>query len=112
VRARPQEHIHSSGNLLGHLVMGAIRIDKLCDELNLSDYVRTAVLHMLISHHGKLEYGSAKQPCFLEAMILNAIDDLDAKIFEFIEAVKDVDPGSFSAKSFALGNIQVFNPNI
>jgi len=45
-------------------------------------------------------------------MILNAIDDLDAKIFEFIEAVKDVDPGSFSAKSFALGNIQVFNPNI
>lgn len=88
----PKNTYTVSGNLLGHLVMGAIRIDKLCDELNLSDYVRTAVLHMLISHHGKLEYGSAKQPCFLEAMILNAIDDLDAKIFEFIEAVKDVTP--------------------
>ena len=92
--------------------MGAIRIDKLCDELNLSDSVRTAVLHMLISHHGKLEYGSAKQPCFLEAMILNAIDDLDAKIYEFAEAVKDIDPGSFSTKNFALGNIQVYKTNI
>lgn len=108
----PKSTYTVSGNLLGHLVMGAIRIDKLCDELNLSDYVRTAVLHMLISHHGKNEYGSAKQPCFLEAMILNAIDDLDAKIFEFFEAVKDVDPGSFGAKNFALGNIQVFKPKI
>ena len=45
-------------------------------------------------------------------MILNAIDDLDAKIFEFSEAVKDVDPGSFSAKNFALGNIQVYKTNI
>ena len=50
--------------------------------------------------------------CFLEAMILNMIDDIDAKIFEFSEAVKDVDPGSFSAKNFALGNIQVYKTNI
>ena len=45
-------------------------------------------------------------------MILNAIDDLDAKIYEFAEAVKDIDPGSFSTKNFALGNIQVYKTNI
>lgn len=108
----PKSSYTVEGNLLGHLVMGALRIDKLCDEFSISDSVRTAVLHMLISHHGKLEYGSAKQPSFLEAMLLNAIDDLDAKTYEFCDAVKDVDPGSFGAKIFALGNIQVFKPNI
>ncbi len=108
----PKSTYTVNGNLLGHLVMGAINIDKLCDKLAISDEVRASVLHMLISHHGKLEYGSAKQPCFLEAMVLNMIDDLDAKIYEFCEAVKDVEPGSFGAKNFALGNIQAYKTAI
>ncbi len=36
--------------------------------------------HLLLSHHGQYEYGSPKRPKTLEAVILNFLDDLDAKI--------------------------------
>ena len=100
------------GNLLGHLVMGALIVDKACDYLEISDEIRTTVQHMLISHHGKPEYGAAKVPMILEAQVLNLIDDLSAKIYEFKSAAENIDPGTFSPKIFALGNIQVYKPDI
>ena len=48
----------------------------------------------------------------LEAQVLNLIDELDAKIYEFNEAAENTEPGTFSPKVFALGNIQVYKPNI
>lgn len=102
----------AKGNLLGHLVMGAIKVEKLCEELGISDETRMLVEHMILSHHGKPEYGAAKVPMILEAQVLNIIDDLDAKIYEFNEVTEDIDSGSFSSKVFALGNIQVYKPAV
>ena len=48
----------------------------------------------------------------LEAQVLNLIDELDAKIYEFNEAAENTEPGTFSPKVFSLGNIQVYKPNI
>ena len=42
----------------------------------------------------------------------NLIDDLSAKIYEFNSATENIDPGTFSQKVFALGNIQVYKPDI
>lgn len=98
------------GNLIGHLVLGAMKIDKLCDELNISDENRMLVEHMLLSHHGKPEYGAAKVPMLLEAQVLNLLDELDAKVYEFNEAVKETEPGTMSPKVFPLGNISVYCP--
>jgi len=42
--------------------------------------VRDLLLHMILSHHGSLEYGSPKVPVFLEAMLLHQLDTMDAKM--------------------------------
>ena len=42
--------------------------------------LKTLVLHMILSHHGKLEFGSPKLPMIPEALVLSFIDDLDAKM--------------------------------
>ena len=36
--------------------------------------------HLVLSHHGKLEYGSPKLPMTLEALIVSFIDDFDSKV--------------------------------
>ena len=36
--------------------------------------------HMVLAHHGKLEYGSPKEPACIEALIVHMIDDLDSKV--------------------------------
>ena len=69
------------GKLLGHIVMGTEMVEEKIRTL--PGFPReTAVLlkHLLLSHHGQYEYGSPKRPKTLEAVILNFIDDLDAKI--------------------------------
>lgn len=69
------------GRLLGHITMGVELID---DKLRtLKDFPRElAVLlkHMILSHHGQLEFGSPKRPKTLEAIILSYLDDMDAKV--------------------------------
>jgi 3'-5' exoribonuclease len=69
------------GTLLGHIEMGLELVGKTID--GLADFpprLRTLVLHMILSHHGKLEFGSPKLPMIPEALVLNFIDDLDAKM--------------------------------
>jgi 3'-5' exoribonuclease len=41
--------------------------------------LRMLIEHMILSHHGKLEFGSPKLPMTPEAMLLSALDDLEAK---------------------------------
>ena len=102
----------AKGNLIGHLVLGAMNVERLCNTYGIPDDVKLTVQHMLLSHHGIPEYGSPKVPMILEAQVLNLIDELDAKIYEFNEAAENTEPGTFSPKVFSLGNIQVYKPNI
>ncbi|WP_348264461.1 OB-fold nucleic acid binding domain-containing protein [Telmatobacter sp. DSM 110680] len=69
------------GTLLGHIEMGLELVSKTIDGLpDFPPRLRTLVLHMILSHHGKLEFGSPKLPMIPEALVLNFIDDLDAKM--------------------------------
>ena len=69
------------GVLLGHIQMGVNLVEKTIDGLpGFPDRLRTLVLHMILSHHGKLEFGSPKLPMIPEALVLNFVDDLDAKM--------------------------------
>ena len=74
------------GELLGHLVMGAMKVSQKARELGISEEKATLVEHMIISHHGDPEFGAAVRPMFLEAEILSRLDTLDAVIFEIEEA--------------------------
>lgn len=69
------------GRLIGHITMGVELID---DKVrSLKDFPRDlAVLlkHMILSHHGQLEFGSPKRPKTIEAIVLSYLDDMDAKV--------------------------------
>jgi 3'-5' exoribonuclease len=69
------------GKLIGHIVMGVEMIDQKIRAIPTFSLRQKMLLkHMLLSHHGQYEYGSPKRPKTLEAVILNFVDDLDAKI--------------------------------
>jgi 3'-5' exoribonuclease len=71
----------TEGQLLGHISIGMRLVaDKLSQMPDFPPRLRTLVEHMILSHHGHLEYGSPKVPQFPEAMLLHYLDDLDAKM--------------------------------
>lgn len=97
------------GMLLGHLVMGAEDVGRKCDELSITPEKKYLLQHMLISHHGKLEFGAAVRPAFIEAEILSQLDLLDANIYEMADAVKDVKNGEFTGRLWMLDNRKLYN---
>lgn len=98
-----------SGNLLGHLVMGAINIDRIGKENDISEETLMLVEHMLISHHGTPEFGAAKLPMFIEAELLSELDLMDARLFEMSHAVNSVEKGQFTPRQWALENRNLYN---
>lgn len=93
------------GKLLGHIVMGAIDLDRRMREQEFPEKLRIKVLHMIISHHGTLEFGSPREPMTAEAMALHFIDMLDSRlemVRETLENEKDLE-GSFTSYHRGLG---------
>lgn len=71
----------SEGQLVGHIAIGLRLIEqKLRGLPDFPDRLRLLVEHLVISHHGSLEFGSPKLPLFPEALVLHYLDDLDAKM--------------------------------
>jgi 3'-5' exoribonuclease len=69
------------GQMIGHLVMETIMVaDHIKQIPGFPDDLRRHLLHMLLAHHGKLEYGSPKLPSTPEALMLAYLDDLDSKV--------------------------------
>lgn len=99
----------TSGKLLGHIHMGAKYIGDLCEKLDIDPEISTILQHMILSHHGIPEHGSAVTPMFLEAELLHLCDRIDSRVYIYNEAVKDTPVGEFSSKVFALDNKQIYN---
>jgi 3'-5' exoribonuclease len=57
---------------------------------------------MILSHHGKQEFGSPVEPLTREALLLNIIDDLDAKMVILDKAYAATTEGEFTTKIFPL----------
>ncbi len=71
----------TEGQLLGHMQIALRLIDgKLRDLPGFPAKTRMLIEHMILSHHGKLEFGSPKTPQFPEALLLHHLDDLDSKM--------------------------------
>jgi len=79
----------AEGQLLGHIVLGlrlvGAKIDKLPD---FPHKLRALLEHMIISHHGELEFGSPKVPIFAEALLLHHLDNMDSKMDALRSALK------------------------
>jgi 3'-5' exoribonuclease len=103
------------GMLLGHIQIGAALAERTMDSLPaFPPKLKTLVLHMILSHHGKLEFGSPKLPMIPEALVLNFIDDLDAKMqavsSEFEKSEREgKGPNELTNKVWALDNRQLLN---
>lgn len=97
------------GNLLGHLTMGAEKIDEYAKKLDISERTTTLLKHMILSHHGVPEYGACVKPMTMEAEVLSELDLMDSRIYEMKEALMGVAEDGFSHPVWALENRKLFN---
>jgi 3'-5' exoribonuclease len=73
------------GRLVGHISIGADMVARACDAIpDFPPILRSKVVHMVLSSHGLLEYGSPVVPMFPEALAVSQADTLDASLEEFI----------------------------
>ncbi|MBS4210705.1 3'-5' exoribonuclease YhaM [Bacillus sp. FJAT-50079] len=98
------------GNLLGHITITVNEIAMAAEELGIQGEEVVVLQHLVLSHHGKLEWGSPKQPMIKEAEILHMIDNIDAKMNMLDRAMKRVKPGEFSERIFPLDNRMFYKP--
>ncbi len=71
----------TEGQLLGHIVIGLRIVEEKLGQLpGFPEHLRILVEHMILSHHGEVEFGSPKVPMFPEALLLHHLDNLDSKM--------------------------------
>ena len=99
------------GNLIGHLVKGAMMIEKAAQSLSVSEEKSMLLQHMVLSHHGEPDFGAAVRPLFLEAELLSELDLMDARVYEIMNAVDGLEKGSFSQRQWELDNRKIYKHN-
>jgi len=76
------------GRLIGHIVLGLELVNRKMSLIpGFPDHLAMELRHILISHHGAVEYGSPKRPKTLESLMVYFADDLDAKVNAFQESI-------------------------
>ncbi|KDP13140.1 MULTISPECIES: 3'-5' exoribonuclease YhaM [Staphylococcus] len=98
------------GNLLGHISIASEEVAEAARELGIQGEEVLLLRHLILSHHGKLEYGSPKLPHVKEAEILHFIDNIDARMNMFDKAFKKIEKGQFTERIFGLENRQFYKP--
>ncbi|MBR5421005.1 MAG: HD domain-containing protein [Lachnospiraceae bacterium] len=92
ISAFPANDYTDEGQLLGHIVMGAMLVNEKSKAIEgFPDQLRTDLEHCILAHHGELEFGSPKKPALIEALALSMADNLDAKIETFTELLENND---------------------
>jgi len=79
----------NKGQLLGHVALGFHYVAKKMEETGMSEDLKNKILHIIVSHHGKNENGSPKEPMFPEALVVYLADEMSAKIAEMLEFVEE-----------------------
>lgn len=87
------------GRLVGHIPMGANFVEKMARTIDgFPEDLIWELQHLVLSHHGELEYGAAKLPTTPEAQLLHYVDNIDAKLFSFAQ-VQSANGWSFNTRS-------------
>lgn len=107
-------HITLEGNLLGHIPSMTVEIAQTATQLHINPKDEAVMLlqHMVLSHHGIPEWGSARRPIVKEAILLHHIDNIDAKINMLNHALSSVNKGEYTPKIYALDNQQIYKPTL
>lgn len=102
------EGYSTEGNLLGHLAMGAVKIDRYAEKLGIDRKTAVLLEHMVLSHHGQPEFGAAVRPMTIEAEILSQLDLLDAEIYAMKQALESTASQDFTQRLWSLDNRKLF----
>jgi len=90
------------GKMLGHIIMGVQLLEKETNKIDgFPKDLKEHLTHLIISHHGELEFGSPKRPKTKEALLLHFLDLIDSQLKGFDEIIEAND--SDSAYSSQLG---------
>ncbi len=76
------------GMLIGHLAMTFELVSRKMEEIGTPENIKLKIKHILLSHHGKMEHGSPKQPAIPEALAVYLADLSDSKLTEMITHIK------------------------
>jgi 3'-5' exoribonuclease len=81
------------GNFIGHIVMGDRWIREKIDEIRKKDNsfdkdLENKICHIILSHHGKYEFGSPLMPKTIEAMLVHSADLMDSQVKNFIQNIQ------------------------
>ncbi|MEY8446659.1 HD domain-containing protein [Enterococcus ratti] len=101
-----------AGNLVGHLVLVDEEITKACLALKINEADEDVLVlkHMVLAHHGLLEYGSPVRPRIIEAEVLHQIDTLDASLQMMLTSIKQTEPGKYTERIFGMDNRSFYVP--
>lgn len=100
-------HYTDRGRLVGHMALACEWMDKLAQTIpQFPLETMDALKHIVLSHHGKLEYGSPKLPMFPEAFVVSMIDDLDSKMNTLYHFMKSEVEGAARPESWTHYNQQ------
>lgn len=84
------------GRLLGHIFLGIELLLPFLEESGLETHLAGHLRHLILSHHGELEFGAARLPQTMEAFALHYADNLDAKMTQCATALENAEPSQWS----------------
>lgn len=91
----------NEGRLIGHLAMSSELVEKKARQIfGFPEDLIMILKHIVLSHHGKLEFGSPKVPMLLEAYVVWMIDDFDSKVDSITQFMNQDTSGDEEWSSF------------
>ena len=101
------------GKLLGHIVLGAIMVNNAADSIEgFPEELKDQLIHLVLSHQGKLEFASPVEPRTLEAIVLYQADELSAKTNAYKFAIDaEKNKGGNWTRFLPLANTSLYIPN-
>ena len=78
----------NSGHFIGHVVGGTMMVEKAAESIpGFDPLLKLLITHVILAHHGQRDFGSPKRPKCVEALILHYLEDMDAKVNAFQQAI-------------------------
>ena len=99
------------GRLVGHIVRTIVTVELAAAALDFPQEKLRELVHLLASHHGKLEWGSPVTPKTIEAVLLSQIDLLDSRVQGFYDHIRnDGSSGRWTSKSSPMYGSELSKP--
>ena len=102
-----------AGKLLGHISIGANEVYATACELGIEKTEEVLnLLHIILSHHGELEYGSPKQPATVEAEVVHLLDFCDSRMASLEPEILKTKKGEYTGPLSAFERRNFYIPDI